>query len=373
MIEETQPNNVSQTSPQKVSKRSRVGVLVSVLVLIIALALGGASGYTEGVGERVSAKSTLVTAQLSDQFLLVQKDIDEGRYSVAQKRLEFIIQQEPNYPGAAEKLADVLVKQAITPTPVPTETATVTPTPDMRSQETIFAQALQQQDAKDWTGLMKSLDSLRKADPTYKVTIVDGMYFTALRNRGVEQILGSATYKTTNLEGGIYDLTLAERFGPLDGYAAGLRSFAREYIVASSFWDVNWSQAVNLFRQVYQNTPNLRDASNYTAGMRLHDALLAYGDQLAAKSNLKDSCPALDAWQEANTITPLEVTYAAKYNKLFQQCFPPTGVPTVILETPTTDPNATIAGPTAAPTSGATSTPPPPPTPTETPIPVVTP
>ena len=43
----------------------------------------------------------------------------------------------------ADKLAEVLVNQAITPTPVPTDTPTITPTPDLRSQETIFADAQQ--------------------------------------------------------------------------------------------------------------------------------------------------------------------------------------------------------------------------------------
>jgi len=358
MMDQTQPNEVSETRPQKVSKRFPAGILISLLVLIVALVLGGAAGYTEGVGERISAKSTQVAAQLGDQYALVQQDIDQGRYSVARQRLEFIINQDPGYPGAAEKLAEVLVKQSITPTPLPTATPTVTPTPDMRSQEAIFAQAQKQQDAKDWTGLMNSLDSLRKADPKYQVTIVDGMYYNALRNRGIEQILGSATYKTTNLEGGIYDLTLAERFGPLDGYADGLRTFARLYIVASSFWDVNWAQAVASFREVYQYTPNLRDSSNMTAGMRLHDALLAYGDQLSAKGSMNDRCKALDAWQEAATLTPLDGIYSTRYNKLHLECFPPTDIPTIVL-TPTIDPNATTPPPVETPTETPTETPPP--------------
>ncbi len=385
MIDQTKPNNVSETSPQKVTKkRSIAGIFISLLVLIVASGLGGTAGYSRGVGERVSAKGTLVASQLDAQFLLVKTDLAEGRYSVARQRLEFIINQDPSFPGAADALSQVLVNMAITPTPLPTATPTLTPTPDMRSQETIFAQALQQQDAKDWNGLMASLDSLRKADPTYKVTIVDGMYYTALRNRGVDQILGSAFYKTTNLEGGIYDLTLAERFGPLDGYAAGLRSFAREYIVASSFWDVNWQQAVDLFREVYRNTPNLRDASNYTAGMRLHDALLKYGDELAAQAALKDRCQAITVWQEANTLQALDKPYTLKYNTLYQACFPPTGVPTLILPTATLDPFATIPVATEVPTSVVVPTdvrptdvptntlvPPPPPTdvpPSETPV-----
>lgn len=347
MMSETQPSNLSDTQPRKIQKKpSRVGFWISLLILAFALVLGTTAGYGEGVRERVDAQETAVAKSLGEQFTLAQQDLEAGRYAVARQRLEYILQQDVNYPGVPAMLADVLVKQSITPTPVPTATATITPTPDLRSQEAIFAQAQQQVQAKDWTGLLGSLDSLRKADPAYKVVQVDGWYYTALRNRGVDQIMGQGAYaQITNLEGGIYDLTLAERFGPLDGYADGLRNFARMYITASSFWNVNWPEAVNYFRQVAQFAPNLRDASNVTATQRLYQALLLYGDQVNANSRLKDRCPALDLWDEANKMSALSTEYSSKRFQLFLECFPPTDVPTAVPPTaeipPTVDPNAT--------------------------------
>jgi hypothetical protein len=325
---ETQPNVIPEKKSPKAKKPWRLGFWLSLLVLLVALGLGGFAGYGQGVSERVTAQTTLVAQQLGDQFALVQPDIDAKRYSVARQRLEFIIAQNPNFPGAAGKLAEVMVQMAITPSPVPTETPTLTPTPDLRGQEAILAQAQQQLNAKDWTGLMGSLDSLRKADPTYKAALVDSMYYTALRNRGADQILGAGAYKISNLEGGIYDLTLAERFGPLDGYADGLRNFARMYITGASFWDVNWPQAVNYFRQVYQFAPNLRDSSNVTAGKRLYLALLSNGDQLASiVGKSKDRCTALNLWNEASNIAALDATYQAKFNALNDECNPPTPTP----------------------------------------------
>jgi tetratricopeptide (TPR) repeat protein len=351
MMNETQPNNLSDTQPRKV-KKSSLGFWLSLLILLSALALGSAAGYGEGLNERLNAQKTLVAQQLSEQLALAQTDLEAGRYDFARQRLEHILKQDASYPGAAEKLAEVLVKQAITPTPLPTATPTITPTPDLRSQEAIYAQAEKQLQDKDWTGLLGSLDSLRKADPTYKAITVDGMYYSALRNRGVDQLLGTGAYaKIPNLEGGIYDLTLAERFGPLDGYADGLRTFGRMYIKASSFWDVNWGEAVNYFRQVNQFAPNLRDASNVTASQRLNEALLKYGDQVAAAGKLNDRCAALDLWSEANNITPLDGTYSTRFNQLNLECNPPTEVPTVAPTAdpnvaPTTDPNAVVPSPT---------------------------
>jgi tetratricopeptide (TPR) repeat protein len=344
MMSETQPSNLSDTQPRKIKKQPlRAGFWISLLILISALALGTTAGYGEGVRERVNAEATLDAQQFSEQFALAQQDFDAGRYDNARQRIEHILGLDPNYPGAAAMLADVLVKQSITPSPVPTATPTITPTPDLRNQDAIFAQAQQQAQGKDWTGLLGSLDSLRKADPTYKVVQVDGWYYAALRNRGVDQIMGQGAYaQTTNMEGGIYDLTLAERFGPLDGYADGLRNFARMYITASSFWDVNWPQAVDYFRQVYQFAPNLRDASNVTAGQRLHEALLKYGDQMSASAKMKDRCVALDLWSEAGNISQLNGEYSTKWNQLNNECNPPTEVPTAVVVPPTADPNAGV-------------------------------
>jgi tetratricopeptide (TPR) repeat protein len=344
MMSETQPSKLSDTQPRKVNQKpSRLGFWISLLILVLALALGTTAGYGEGLRERVNAQSTSVAQSLGDQFALAKLDVEAGRYDVARQRIEYILKQDAGYPEAAALLADILVKQAITPSPVPTATATITPTPDLRNQEAIFASAQQQLQSKDWSGLLGSLDSLRKADPTYQAVQVDGMYYTALRNRGVDQIMGQGAYaQTTNLEGGIYDLTLAERFGPLDGYADGLRSFARLYITGASFWDVDWSQAINYFRQVAQFAPNLRDASNYTATQRLRDALLKYGDQLATTgSRLKDRCRALDLWSEAGSMTPLDNQYSSKFYQLNLECNPPTEVPTAVEVQPTVDPNAT--------------------------------
>ncbi len=327
-------DDINSTQPGKAAKKPsrgahvRSGFLISLLVLVAALGLGGFAGYDTGVAERVSAQSTLVASQLGDQFSLVQQDMTAGRYSVARQRLEFIIGQDPSFPGASEKLAEILVKQAITPSPVPTETPTLTPTPDTRNQEAVFAQSQQQMTSKDWTNLMGSLDTLRKTDPAYKTAIVDSMYYTALRNRGMDQILGTGTYKTTNLEGGIYDLTLAERFGPLDGQADGLRSFARMYITAASFWSVDWPRAVDYFRQVVQFAPNLRDSSNVTASQRLYQALLQYGDQIAGVGGKsKDQCKALDLWKEASGIQALNNDYQYKYDQLDNTCNPITPTP----------------------------------------------
>lgn len=341
-MSDIEPTNTSpDTQPlQKVKNRRILPVLISALILLAALALGGFAGYSQAIAARVSVQQTSVGKMLVDQFALAQQDFAAKRYDTARQHLEYIIKQDQNYPGAVDLLTKLIVEMAITPSPTPTLVPTITPTPDLRSQETIFAQAQTQLKNSEWTNALASLDALRKADPTYKAVQVDGMYYIGLRNRGMDQIIGNRAYaETTNLEGGIYDLTLAERFGPLDGLADGMRAWARQYIIGASFWELDWAQAVNYFALVAENAPNLRDGSNFTAGKRYYISLLKYGDFLATAKKLKDRCLALDQWATAQNMTPLDNEYSEKFAQLNLLCNPPTETPEPTPEEPTATPS----------------------------------
>ena len=98
---------------------------------------------------------------------------------------------------------------------------------------------------RDWTGAIDTLLLLRKNYPDYMAVKVDDMLFVALRNRGIDKIA-----QLHDLEGGNYDLTLAERFGPLDAEARNWRDWAELYIRGASFWDVDWAQSVYYFSQL---------------------------------------------------------------------------------------------------------------------------
>jgi len=54
--------------------------------------------------------------------------------------------------------------------------------------------------------------AIRRVDGSFNAVDLDRFLYRALRNRGLEQIQIQG-----NLEQGIYDLTLSEAFGPLDG------------------------------------------------------------------------------------------------------------------------------------------------------------
>jgi tetratricopeptide (TPR) repeat protein len=315
------------TQPIKVKKPSRLGAnLFSVAAMLILLGLSIFGGYTVAIGDRQQAASQVKNQQLSEQYEFALVDIQFGRYEAAKQRLDFIVTNDPNYPGVLQKLTEVMVAMSV---PTATSTPLPTPTPNPTGAEGIFNQAKQLLAASDWANALVAIDAVRKADPGYKTGQVDGMYYYVLRNYGYDLIT-----RLGNLEGGIYELTLAERFAPLDNTAKGLREGARLYIIAASFWEVNWQQAVFYLGQTVTGWPSLWDGT-MTASNRYYIASMRYGDQLVKQNKY---CDAVKQYQNATTIGELDSQAAKNFAVAYNTCYPPTEVPTM---TPEIFPTAT--------------------------------
>ena len=352
--------NLGSTQPNiKISKNGRVRTLIfNALGLIGILFLAILAGYGSGISTRRNTQSAVISQQLGQQFQYALVDIEFRRYENAKQRLEFIIARDPTFPGAQDKLTQVLV---LMNQPTPTLTPSLTPTPDFSGAEQAFSQAQQLITVQDWPGAIGTLDQIRKLDPTYKTGQVDGMYYFALRNYGYDLIT-----KQGNLEGGIYQFTLAERFGPLDRDANALREGSRYYLIGASFWELDWQQALFYFQQVYSGYPGLWDGT-MTVSERFYFASMRYGDQLLEQGQ---ACDAVGQYQNAQAIAALDEQAQDGYEEAFAACYPAT--PTIDLTLSVT---ATVDGLTTAPTDTQsapvpTDTPAPPTeTPTETPTP----
>ncbi len=306
-----------------------------VLMLALIAAASGFAGYNSAVSQRTRYQSTLVAGESASQYALALQDIALGNFDRARQRLEYIIQIDPNFPDASTRLAYVLAQQRVTATPTLAPSPTLTPTPDYRGRDDLFTQAQSLLTSRDWTGTIDTLLLLRKNYPDYMAVKVDGMLFVALRNRGVDKIAQSH-----DLEGGNYDLTLAERFGPLDAEARNWRDWADMYIRGASFWDVDWAQAVYYFSQLADAAPNLSDSSGWTASNRYLDALLGYGDWFAANGQWCDAQAQYDTYMSMMASQQVEPTAVYASNKCTQAKNPPPPPPAPVTETPT--PGATV-------------------------------
>ena len=301
--------------------------LFNALGLIIVLVLAILAGYGSGISIRKTNKTSNDAQQVGQQFQYALVDIEFGRYENAKQRLEWIIEQDSTFPGAQDKLTQVLV---LLNRPTPTITPSLTPTPDFTGAEQAFAQAQQLIAAQDWFGAIGAIDQVRKLDPAYKTGQVDGMYYFALRNYGYHLLTQKG-----NLEGGIYYFTLAERFGTLDRDANGLREGARYYLIGASFWELDWQQSLFYFDQVYRGWSGLWDGT-MTATERFFQASMRYGDKLVEQGNY---CDAIPQYENAQAIAALDGPAQEGFERAFRECFPatPTITPTLeITVTPTT-------------------------------------
>jgi hypothetical protein len=215
----------------------------------------------------------------------------------------------------------------------------------LRPVEDLFNAARLSFASGSWDAVIDQLLALRTADPQYRVAEVDGMLYMALRNRGVDKILNRR-----NLEGGAFDLALAERFGPLDVEAGQARELARLYALGLSFWEVYPEQAVFYFGQVAAAAPYLSDASGWTAQARYAAALAQWGNQLLSAG---DPCSAQEKYELAAQAGAGGEAQAAAAGAA-EACSPPTEIPSPT-DLATVTPTDTLQPGTAIPTTAAPS------------------
>jgi tetratricopeptide (TPR) repeat protein len=306
-------------------------LIVGILTLLTIAGMSAFGGYRSGMYERSLIESTQMAHLVQEQFNLGVADMEAGRFDLARQRFEWVIQRDPGYPDVTGMLALVLLEQNTTATSTPAPTPTLTPTPDLRSVEELYTQSKQLMLAGDWSAAIDSLLKLRKDAPDMNPIEVDGMMYVALRNRGVEKI------KNADLEGGTYDLALAERFGPLDAEARNYRTWSELYVTGASFWEVDWGKAVEYFEQLILTAPYLMDGSGWTSTDRYRISLAKHGDFLANQGLYCEAYERYQASREIREDPALEPTATFMYD----QCYAPVE-PEPVEETPT--PTPTLEG-----------------------------
>ena len=352
---------VTQPVPEKKKKKDKKiflqrrssWYLMGILIALLIVLAGATLGVSRGINDRVVLAEAQAAPKIASQLELARADMDEGRYDVAKTRLDWILDEMGSYLTEGE-LAEVGIVYtqvllmldaetvALAATPTPSE-PTMTPTPDLRGEEDLFSTAESYIAAESWDEAIQTLEALREKNLTYRAVEVDGMLYIALRNRGVDKILLEGS-----LEPGIYDLTLAEQFAPLDSRAESYRTWARYYITGASYWEVDWEQVLYFFEQVYTNFPNMRDGTGMTATQRYRDAALYYALQLTDEGKW---CLAQEYFEKAFAISSdsaIQPTAQFVADKCWAVQHPPTQAPPSPTPTPTGDP--TEETPTEEPT-----------------------
>lgn len=323
--------------PKKASKPKKPSnakwVWLGILIMLIFIAAGAVFGYNSAVSARRSTQKEQSVKAAAQQYQLAMTDMEAGNFENAKTRLEYVLSIDPNYPGATEKYTNVMVSlfPKETPTPFYTPTPAPSSTPDTRGEADLLNTIRANMQSQDWATAIENIEALRNKNLDYESMEVDGLYYIALRNYGIQQI------NNGYLEPGIYRITLAEAFGPIDAVANNQRAAARNYLAGAGFWEIDWEKALQYYANSYQVAPGMYDrASGYTAQERYIRASFEYGQKLLTSaeqtSNQSLYCQAVDYFAQGFSMSANE-SFAPAATQASIGCYPPTATPEIVVPT----------------------------------------
>jgi hypothetical protein len=274
-----------------------VGVVLVVAALLAAFY--GAVAYAawqRGQTLRSEKARTQLQEEMVRQMSLARGDIEAGNYTLAERRLEWVLQRDPNYPGARTlyEQAQTRSSQLLTPqppevTPAPPPTPLPTPTAAEPAGATDPGQELARLQRlladEQWESAITAVAAFQSQFPNYERSQTDRMLYEANIGYGLRLL------RTPQVELGLFYLGQAERLGDLPEEVADQQFWGELYLLAIGFYGVDWGAATFYFRDLCRAAPFFQNACD-----RLHESLVAHGDLYA---ELEDWCPAVERYREA--------------------------------------------------------------------------
>ena len=325
---EERPESIEETDvePSAESNRPNRPVLRVLGYLFIGLAVLLAIygtiflvAWDKGQVQRAEEEQTALDSELEKQMTLAQEESTSGNYELALRRLEWILERDPDYPGASalmEQTLSILNKPA-TPTAILRETSipVVEETPAIDPGQGEAYVALEQiMEQEEWEQAITIITTFQSQYPDYQRQRTDSLLYDAYLNLGQQLVMGD------QVELGLFYFDQAEKLGDLPIEAEDQRTWADLYLLGISYYGVDWGTTVFYFRGLCAAAPFFQDAC-----VKLHEVLIAYGDQYAL--NL-DYCPAEVLYSEANQLSS-EAALTEKLQTARNQCLEATPTPEV--------------------------------------------
>lgn len=307
-----QPGKGKKSNQKKNKNGSAVGWIFLGILLMLVLVFGGAYlGYQSAIRTRMAEYNRQSSQAAIEQYEMAVSDIEAGKYENAKNRLEYVLQVNPDYPGATEMYTDVVgyLYPKETPTPYYTATPAPTSTPDTRGEEDMYNAVLASMVSQDWTGALAQMDSLRDKNLEYRAMEMDGLYYIALRYEGINLI------NQGYLESGIYKISLSSSFGPIDAIANSMRDAGRSYLSGAGFWEIDWNKALSYYANAYASYPNIYDrATMLTATERYAEASFEVANLYVISEDYCGAIPYYDQGFLVGSDAVYSVTATAAYN-----------------------------------------------------------
>jgi tetratricopeptide (TPR) repeat protein len=275
--------------------------LAFLLLLVIALALSyGAVAYAawqRGQVIRAERAQTDLQQQMQRQMALANSDVAAGNYALAVRRLDWVLEHDPDQPGAYELRHEA--HQALNRLLAPPATVVITVIAPPAALEAVGTRLPAEEDAaaalasvrslmedETWERAIDALIDFQGRFPNYERRLTDQMLYDTFIRHGVEMLYGD------QVELGLHYLERAERLGDLPESVEDQRVWAKLYLQGMAFYGVNWPASIYYFRDLCRAAPFFHNACD-----RLRMALITYGDQYVLD---QEWCPAVPLYSEAN-------------------------------------------------------------------------
>jgi hypothetical protein len=269
----------------------------SLVALALLLALYGVVAYMalrSGEDLRLENQRAALDEELARQVSIAREDIVAGNFSLATRRLEWVLAREPDYPEVETLMAQAQagLSARLSPTPRPTVTPTSlqpvvdgSPTPAGPGPAGELAELEDLIRQQKWQAAVTNIVAFQARYPNYERLKTEQMLYDSYISLGLELTSG------TQIELGLFYLSQAERLGDLPQEVEDQRVWAELYLLGIGYYRVDWGTTIFYFRGLCAAAPFYQDACT-----KLREALIAYGDQYAAAL---DWCPAKDLYAEA--------------------------------------------------------------------------
>ena len=263
------------------------------LLLAVLLAVYGTVAYIawqRGQSLRVENAREALQEELDRQVGHASEDIDAGNFTLALRRLEWVLAQDTDYPGAGllQQQAQAGRNARLTPSPAPNVTSTPAKeeTPIAQSDpEEPFVSLEQLMAAEDWQEAVPAITAFQSQYPNYQRLETDRMLYDAYIGLGVSLVSGE------QVELGLFYLGQAEKLGDLPTEVEDYRTWADLYLLGIGYSGIDWGSMIFYFRGLCAAAPFYQDSC-----ATLRDALVNYGDQY---TTALDWCPAQELYAEA--------------------------------------------------------------------------
>ncbi len=302
------PSSARTHLPTSTRSGRHIGITLLIIagfacVLLTTLAGSGYAGYQVALGDR----ATLQAQEIGRFFQRGLDDLAAGRLALAEKDFEYVLQRNPDYPDAARYLQEVRQRIADQQRVVPT------PTTSLRDAlREVYDEAQQAYDAQNWEDAISRLTQLRRLDRAFESEVVADMLFNASYAYGLQLL------DQDRLEEGVYYLEQAATLRPLDADASLQAEYAKLYLTARGYWNVNWDRAIERFGELVNLAPGYKDTFD-----RYVTAHILYADAYVARG---DYCPAQPLYQQAIALRP-DAMVQAKLEQSTIGCLTATPVP----------------------------------------------